>query len=426
MASLRSHRSTEAPMDFQFTSRPSSNMKPVWAESQDEQSSPRKRTHTDLNPSTPLFAPTTPGRPTFGTNQNIPFIFQTPAPQSSPSHPWTPPTGFSPAKAFPVPEVRDVDMAELSPQQPEEGGSEQKEGVRAVALGAMRRVFNSRHKASGRDRSRGRLNSSPRRRGDTELEDDYGGTESESENEESGGRGRRTLTRTMSNHYTLNMPAPAPPQSDMPYILLGYLQFFFNLSLILVFLYLLVQFILTVQRDVEQRISEYSMDIIQEIAGCALHYKNNLCSSTPIPAMAAQCRAWETCMNRDPTKVGRAKVGAELIAEVVNGFVEPISWKTLIFTLTSLSFLTLFINTLLSLYRSRLLASSSASAASHPPPPLHGQPSFPALMPHQQHGGYLPSPAPGWTPGPAWEPQTPARRIRRRIEDKRKENDDEL
>ena len=35
-------------------------------------------------------------------------------------------------------------------------------------------------------------------------------------------------------------------------------------------------------------------------------------------------------MNRDPTKVGRAKVGAELIAEVVNGFVEPISWKTLV------------------------------------------------------------------------------------------------
>jgi hypothetical protein len=35
-------------------------------------------------------------------------------------------------------------------------------------------------------------------------------------------------------------------------------------------------------------------------------------------------------MNRDPTMVGRAKVGAELIAEVINGFVEPISWKTLV------------------------------------------------------------------------------------------------
>lgn len=35
-------------------------------------------------------------------------------------------------------------------------------------------------------------------------------------------------------------------------------------------------------------------------------------------------------MNRDPKIVGRAKVGAEMLAEVINGFVEPISWKTLV------------------------------------------------------------------------------------------------
>jgi len=71
-------------------------------------------------------------------------------------------------------------------------------------------------------------------------------------------------------------------------------------------------------------------DMVQEIALCALQYKNNLCASSPIPAMAQQCGIWETCMQRDPTIIGRAKVSAELIAEVVNGFVEPISWKTLV------------------------------------------------------------------------------------------------
>jgi Di-sulfide bridge nucleocytoplasmic transport domain len=69
---------------------------------------------------------------------------------------------------------------------------------------------------------------------------------------------------------------------------------------------------------------------VQEISNCAAHYKANLCGSNPVPAMLRQCGAWETCMNRDPTVVGRAKVGAELIAEVINGFVEPISWKTLV------------------------------------------------------------------------------------------------
>lgn len=35
-------RSTEAPMDFQFTSRPSSNAKPVWATSSEDPSTPKK------------------------------------------------------------------------------------------------------------------------------------------------------------------------------------------------------------------------------------------------------------------------------------------------------------------------------------------------------------------------------------------------
>jgi hypothetical protein len=56
---------------------------------------------------------------------------------------------------------------------------------------------------------------------------------------------------------------------------------------------------------------------------CALQFKNNNCDA-PIPAMIQQCGNWETCMNRDPTIVGRARVGAELIAEVVNGFVETL------------------------------------------------------------------------------------------------------
>jgi hypothetical protein len=68
---------------------------------------------------------------------------------------------------------------------------------------------------------------------------------------------------------------------------------------------------------------------------CALQHKNNLCQN-PLPAMTQQCAVWATCMSRDPTIVGRAKVGAEMIAEVVNGFVEPISWKTLVCVLPSL------------------------------------------------------------------------------------------
>lgn len=129
-------------------------------------------------------------------------------------------------------------------------------------------------------------------------------------------------------------------------------------------------------------------------------------------------------MNRDPTKVGRAKVGAELIAEVVNGFVEPISWKTLVrslsisslrtetdrgaqaFTLTSLSFLTVFVNSLLSLYRSK---HTPPPAGTHPPPSI---PAFPIAAPNPYPAHMIPS-TPAWAktwPGAPDVQETPARR----------------
>jgi hypothetical protein len=118
--------------------------------------------------------------------------------------------------------------------------------------------------------------------------------------------------------------------------------------------------------------------------------------------MAQQCANWETCMNRDPAIVGRAKVGAELIAEVINNFVEPISWKTLVsaiqgftksillsdfqaFTLSSLAFFTFFINSLLSLFRAR------HHPQAHNPP----QPFVPNNGHYPPHFGA--APAPTWT-----------------------------
>ncbi|KAJ7630407.1 Di-sulfide bridge nucleocytoplasmic transport domain-containing protein [Roridomyces roridus] len=306
MSRLRSQRSTEAPMDFEYTSRPST--KPIWASETDDPATPKKRSHSDLhNPLTPLH------NPTFGANQNIPFIFQTPPRQSPAPYPWAPPPNFSAAKAFPsAPELPDIDMREASPPKPETASSPPPEGARKVATGGMRRILKSRMKSALS------LSTLPERDASFDSEDEE----------------EQQPTSTTSNHYTLNMPTPAVPQADTPYILLGYLQFFFNLSLILLFLYLVVQFILTVQRDVADRISEYSMDIVQDIAMCAHQHRNNLCDS-PLPAMAQQCAIWATCMSRDPSVVGRAKVGAEMIAEVVNGFVEPISWKTLVGSIIS-------------------------------------------------------------------------------------------
>jgi len=287
-------------------------------------------------------------------------------------------------------------MSEPSPPKQEDPAkSSDEDSNRAISIGGMRRVFRSRY-ARAKSRNRART-------------EDEGSDDEDNESDTDDKRvvrAKSPITQTTSNHYTLNMPSPSAHKSELPYLLSGYLQFSFNLCLILVFLYLLVHFILTVQRDVEQKVSEYSMEIVQEITNCALMFKTNHCPGNIVPHMVQPCSEWEMCMNRDPTKVGRTRIGAELIAEVLNGFVEPITWKTLGFTLASLSFLTVFINTVFSFYRSK-----------HQP-----QPASIALPPGQTPYYHPLGAASNW--GPSWQPQinndedseTPIPSRRRRLE----------
>lgn len=118
---------------------------------------------------------------------------------------------------------------------------------------------------------------------------------------------------------------------ELPLIASRYLQFFFNLSLLLLLLYALFCFYLTIRRDVDQKIEEYSDAIAAEMNACARSYIENRCApDMRVPAMESRCSAWEKCMNRDPSQVGRARVSAETFAEIINSFIEPISYKTMV------------------------------------------------------------------------------------------------
>jgi hypothetical protein len=78
-------------------------------------------------------------------------------------------------------------------------------------------------------------------------------------------------------------------------------------------------------------------------------------------------------MNRDPKVVGRARVGAETFAGVINSFVDPISWKTMGFTLVTLTFLILLTNSALFNLRAKHQHNNT------PAPPNHQQ-MFPPYM----------------------------------------------
>ncbi|CAE6469456.1 unnamed protein product [Rhizoctonia solani] len=191
--------------------------------------------------------------------------------------------------------------------------------------------------------------------------------------------------RMLSNHYTMHVNAPGPAvQTTSPYaphILLGYVRVIFNVSLVLGFLYILAVIVVTVRRDIEDNISTYIGENAAEIQQCTSQYALNKCDKgAVVPHMKQFCDDWKRCMQRDASVVGRARVAAETLAEVVNGFVEPISWKTLGFSVSTLAFLVLFINISASLMR--------------PAPPPAPQPEYQA-PPYPYHAPYAVMP-PEW------------------------------
>jgi len=59
-------------------------------------------------------------------------------------------------------------------------------------------------------------------------------------------------------------------------------------------------------------------------------------------------------MNRDPRLIKRTRILAELVGDVLSGFVDSMSWKVLVFGSVSMGFLVIFGNLGLSLYRAQV------------------------------------------------------------------------
>lgn len=119
----------------------------------------------------------------------------------------------------------------------------------------------------------------------------------------------------------------------IPYVLSLYVQLFLNISLISLLAYLIFIFVKTVRSDINQKIEMYTMDALHEISLCSREYFRNKCSiengNVRVPALEKTCTMWGKCMNRDPQLIGKSKVTAETFADIINGFLKPISWKSL-------------------------------------------------------------------------------------------------
>jgi hypothetical protein len=119
---------------------------------------------------------------------------------------------------------------------------------------------------------------------------------------------------------------------SLPQTLSYYAQFIFNVFLLCCCGYLIYCFWSAVLSDVDKKSHEAMADIVAEIRWCEQEYKKNNCNAEKrLPFVESHCNQMEKCMS-DPRKVGRAKVSAYAFAEIFNSFVEPISYKAMIFS----------------------------------------------------------------------------------------------
>lgn len=137
-----------------------------------------------------------------------------------------------------------------------------------------------------------------------------------------------------SNSVSIIKPSYEPMylrHRDISYTVIIYMQMAFNIIISTTVLYIFGNIILTVRQDFRLKAEEHTEALHKEKLICTNNYIINHCGQNDrIPAIEDMCNEWAACMNRDKV-VAQAKVSAEAIAEIINSFVEPISYKTLIF-----------------------------------------------------------------------------------------------
>lgn len=118
---------------------------------------------------------------------------------------------------------------------------------------------------------------------------------------------------------------------DTPLVLTAYMRIAFNLAVIGLLVWFVYTFITTVRQDIDQRVDEYSTEILAEIDMCTQQYLANKCMESRPPALEQICVNWEKCMKRDAMLIGRAKVSAETFGDIINSFLKPIGLKAMVF-----------------------------------------------------------------------------------------------
>ena len=143
--------------------------------------------------------------------------------------------------------------------------------------------------------------------------------------------------------YTSASPVPMPravvnflhEHPQLPHILATWVQFTLNTLVAAVFAYVVWTLVGFVSAEIDHKAETAIQEARADIAVCARRLVENGCDRPGGvgPEFQRQCHAWAACAGRDAKQVGRATISATTMADIVNGFFEPLSWKFMVRTI---------------------------------------------------------------------------------------------
>ena len=118
----------------------------------------------------------------------------------------------------------------------------------------------------------------------------------------------------------------------LPHVLAWWAQMLLSFFIVLGFMYILYSFWSAIRRDIDLKADELSRDLLAEIAQCAEDFIGHGCQHREKLGanFRTMCDKWESCMKQDHKAIGRARISASTWADILNGFVEPLSGKIIV------------------------------------------------------------------------------------------------
>ncbi|KAI9375531.1 Di-sulfide bridge nucleocytoplasmic transport domain-containing protein [Aspergillus egyptiacus] len=391
-------RTAESPMDFEWQSRAPGDVTSPFYQLSMQHDNQKKRPHNVFD------SPEKKSLPSLRQPNSQPFLFS----QTRPQPPSTPKSAFMTPRKFDLdfssgaenmssPEAADNDD---TPEQPTKSGHRNSlfgmygRFAPSPGRGEIPRLSHYSNAAARRVQKRRLRNKAldlQLHRDSDDDDSDRSDRPGSSEGNQKSGRndkakkGDQTRMSTFSELFALLEAHP-----NVPNILSWWAQLVVNLSLFSLAVYVVYGFVSAIRAEFDQAAEEVSDTILAEMATCARSYVDNKCGGGDrLPALETVCENWERCMNRDPAKVGRARVSAQTMAIIINSFIDPISWKAIAFFLATISTVTVVSNWSFRSFRSRF----NQDDYHHPVPSYPRQPSgqhLPPQLPNQGPGlGYM-------------------------------------